>query len=455
MKRWIALLFATSTFAGLPPLKVASDHRHLVTEGGKPFFYLGDTAWELFHRLNREEADLYLTTRAKQGFNVINAVALAEFDISVPNAYGELPLEDLDPARPREAYFQHVDYIVDKAESLGLYTAFVPTWGDKWNKKWGIGPEIFTPGNARIYGEWLGRRYRDKAVIWTLGGDRPVETDKHRAIIRAMVEGLKAGDGGRHLMTFHPSGRTNSSDYWPDEPWLDFHQFQSGHKGVVSLNFEYNAKNLALKPLKPTLDGEPCYEDHPVRGLVKEGEMPPIWFDEYSVRRAAWWSVLSGACGHVYGDHAVWQFYDGKREPVFFARTPWPKAIEYPGAVQMGVMRRFLEKLDWQKLRREDTMLVNRLAEMPGMAALATDKSFAVIYCPGSPPDGCTIDFRGLEAASQENLSILGYEPTTGKPLKLQIFGGNDDWQFRLVPAAGAGSGPEKRDWLIVVRKKD
>ena len=28
----------------------------LITEEGKPFFYLGDAAWELFHRLNREEA---------------------------------------------------------------------------------------------------------------------------------------------------------------------------------------------------------------------------------------------------------------------------------------------------------------------------------------------------------------------------------------------------------------
>lgn len=52
-------------------LKVSKNNRYLVKEDGSPFFYLGDTAWELFHRLNREEADLYLRNRAAKGFNVI------------------------------------------------------------------------------------------------------------------------------------------------------------------------------------------------------------------------------------------------------------------------------------------------------------------------------------------------------------------------------------------------
>lgn len=38
------------------------------------------------------------------------------------------------------------------------------------NKKWGIGPEIFTPESTRIYGEFLGKRYRSKPIIWISGG---------------------------------------------------------------------------------------------------------------------------------------------------------------------------------------------------------------------------------------------------------------------------------------------
>ena len=71
---------------------------------------------------------------------------------------------------------------MDQAQSLGLYVGMLPTWGDKVNKKWGMGPEIFTPENAAVYGEFLGKRYKDKPIIWILGGDRPIEDDRQMAI---------------------------------------------------------------------------------------------------------------------------------------------------------------------------------------------------------------------------------------------------------------------------------
>ena len=59
-------------------LQVTANGRYLEDSTGAPFFYLGDTAWELLHRLNREEADRYLSNRAAKGFTVIQTVALAE-----------------------------------------------------------------------------------------------------------------------------------------------------------------------------------------------------------------------------------------------------------------------------------------------------------------------------------------------------------------------------------------
>ena len=106
----------------LPALKVSENRRFLVTADGRPFFWLGDTAWELFHRATREEAECYLTNRAAKRFTVIQAVALAEFDgLHAPNAYGDLPLANDDPTRPDERYFAHVDWVIAKANALGLY----------------------------------------------------------------------------------------------------------------------------------------------------------------------------------------------------------------------------------------------------------------------------------------------------------------------------------------------
>lgn len=143
-------------------LKVSENKRFLVFEDGTPFFYLGDTAWELFHRLNKEETEKYLENRREKGFTVIQAVVLAELDgLNTPNAEGEKPLIDNNPTKINEAYFQHVDWVIKKAEEKGLFIGLLPTWGDKWNKKWGVGPVIFTPENAAVFGEILGKRYKD------------------------------------------------------------------------------------------------------------------------------------------------------------------------------------------------------------------------------------------------------------------------------------------------------
>ena len=75
-------------------LRVSENKRRLEYESGETFFYLADTAWELFHRLNREEAFLYLEDRAQKGFTVIQAALLAERDgLRRSNAYGRSPMK--------------------------------------------------------------------------------------------------------------------------------------------------------------------------------------------------------------------------------------------------------------------------------------------------------------------------------------------------------------------------
>ena len=271
------------------PARVSENQRFLIDQRDRPFFWLGDTAWELFHRLTYEEADRYLQDRAKKGFTVIQAVILAEYGgLTEPTPGGNLPLEANDPTRPVEAYFQHVDRVVKRANELGLVVGILPTWGDKWNKKWGQGPEVFTQANAEIYGKYLGKRYRDAAVVWILGGDRPVETDKQKEIIQGMAAGLAEGDRGRHLMTFHPSGGRTSADPFGDAPWLATNMIQSGHN-FDNPNYKAIAADYGRIPTKPCLDGEPGYEDHPA-GFKKENG----YLGALDARKAAYWAVFAG-----------------------------------------------------------------------------------------------------------------------------------------------------------------
>ena len=207
------LLSCSAAFPATPHLKVSENKHFFVTENGEPFFWLGDTAWKIFHRLNREDAERYLDNRAQLGFTVIQAVALAEFDgHTIPNACGFLPLTDLDPTRPAvqdgpdNDYWDHVDFIVEKANARGLTIGFLPTWGRYWHDKVKDGRPLFTPENAAIYGEWIGRRYKDAGLVWILGGDRGFDNEEQKDTIRALARGLRKGDGGAHLISLHPNG---------------------------------------------------------------------------------------------------------------------------------------------------------------------------------------------------------------------------------------------------------
>ncbi|HEY2720176.1 MAG TPA: DUF4038 domain-containing protein, partial [Chitinophagaceae bacterium] len=182
-------------------LQATADGHYLQYEDGTPFFWLGDTGWELFHRLRKDEINQYLENRHAKGFNVIQAVILAEFDgLKKPNQYGDVPLIDLDPAKPNEKYFRLIDYTVQLALQKNMFMGLLPTWGDKVTKLWGEGPVIFNEDNAYIYGKWLGNRYKDYPnIIWILGGDRPPITDSvdYRPVWRAMAKGIATGAGGK------------------------------------------------------------------------------------------------------------------------------------------------------------------------------------------------------------------------------------------------------------------
>jgi len=412
--RLLTLICLLLPVAGLhaQTLRVSDNQRYLVYADGTPFFWLGDTAWELFHRLNREDADRYLENRAAKGFTVIQAVVLAEFDgLTEPNPYGHVPLLENDPTRPNEGYFEHVDYIVDKAASLGLFIGMLPTWGDKFNRRWGIGPEIFTPENARTYGAFLGRRYQDKPILWILGGDRPPDNDEDYAIIRAMAEGLAEGDEGRHLMTYHTSGSHSSTEYFHNDAWLDVNMFQSGHGEVDSPNYRMTEQAYGLTPTKPVLDGEPNYEDHAINWRPANG-----WFDAFDSRRAGYWSMLAGACGHTYGNHNIWQMLTPERDPVTWARTPWKQAVDYPGAFQAGYMRRLFESRPWQRLQPAQGML--RDGPNTGGKAIrlarADDESVVLAYTPyGS---SFTVSLEDLPAPT---LRVWWFNPRDGTTIDL------------------------------------
>ncbi len=438
------LLLIPSVLFGqsLPLLKLSDNKRYFVTEDEVPFLWLGGTAWELIHRLNREEIDTYLKDRKDKGFTIVQTVILAELDgLNTPNAYGNKPLLNNDPTRINEEYFEHVDYVLNKAEELGLYVGLLPTWGDKFNLKWGVGPVIFTPENAEICCHILAKRYLDqKNLVWILGGDRMPETEEQMEIVRAMAKGIRSIDQ-QHLITYHPSGSRNARDSI-DDNWLDFDMFQTGHDTRVK-DYDFVRKSWQLEPPKPIVNGEPRYENSPER-FWEPGEHE--WMDDADVRSAAYWSLLSGAAGFTYGCHDIWQMYEPDREPVNSARTGWKEAMQLSGARQIKYLNRLFTLLPWYELEYNPSLIISENPQDRGyiVSAINKKKSFIIAYTPqGRPVDIDLSDFKS------HSFKAVWYNPRSGEVLEIGQY--KHDETITFTPwATGNGS-----DFVLILTRDD
>lgn len=438
----IAILFCLPTFAQ-GPLKVSPNQRYLVKADGSAFFWLGDTAWELFHRLNREDATQYLKNRADNGFTVIQAVALAELDgLNTPNPYGDKPLLNNDPSTPNEAYFKHVDFVIDKAAELGLFIGLLPTWGDKvFKDRWGMGPEIFNPENAKTFGKWIGTRYKDrKNIVWILGGDRNPRNEQDVAIWRAMAAGITEAVGGadKALMTFHPQPNdladAGSAKWFHNDAWLDFNMFQTGH---CRENNVWDRIQVAYKktPIKPVLDGETLYEDHPVCFNAKDLGTSSA----FDVRKHAYLDVFAGACGHTYGCHDIWQMYDKTREPINGPHMTWREALDLPGGNQMKFLRRLMESRPMLERIPDQSLLTNARAEHDRIQA-TRGKDYLMVYSSEGRP--FTLNMAKITG---KTVAANWYNPRNGEVKKGELVSNVGQKTF-IPPSNGYG-----QDWVLIL----
>lgn len=380
-----ALLTATAPLQGEgtppAPIRVSPDGRWFQHHDGRPFFWLGDTAWLLFQKLDRAETERYLDDRRRKGFNIIQVMVLHTAESR--NQAGAAALADGDPARPvRSAegadYWSHIDWVLDRAAARGLYLAMVPAWGSivkagRLNEK-----------NVEEYARFLGERYgRWPNVVWLNGGD--IQGDLKPDVWRALGRTLRSHTSGQ-LTTFHPFGRTQSSTWFHTEPWLDFNMFQSGHRryGQDSTpgakeedNWRYVEEDLALKPAKPTLDGEPSYEHIP-QGLHDPAE--PRWTDR-DARRYAYWAVLAGAAGHTYGHSSVMQMH--KRTDVrasYGATKTWDEALNDPGAGQMRHLKALVLSRPYFERRNDQSLIAGSNGQRYDRVIAARGRDYAFIY---------------------------------------------------------------------------
>jgi len=477
-----------------PALRVSENGRFLVLEDGSAFFPVADTAWAIAWRLDRREVEAYLEHRRRLKFNMIALLAFPSYEEGriAPNAYGDQPflvregrydpLHPLttpgsDPADPEAYdYWDHLEFIIDAAAAKGMYVILLPAWGGHIAGAYGTGKEtagiIIRLREAYPYGNWIGRRFKDKSnVIWMLGGDRSaVYGDRdYRGVFRALAEGIADGVNGESrrdgkadysttLMSYHPQKwQPNSSAWFHNDPWLDFNSIQDQPKDqIAAIEHDY-----ALVPAKPTWLFEGGYEHR--RGV----------YGDWQIRYQSYQTVFAGGFGITYGNMNTFHFGElearSQKKAAGAAQAGWKKGLDDPGALQMqhlaylmGLLDndRFLDRIPDQALIEGDqgTVEVGEGVRSSRIQATRGSKGdYAMVYS----ANGRSFRLR-LSRLAAELFDAFWFNPRNGKwyaggresrkprPFSRALRGGRGAPTRLFDPPGSAADG---NDWLLLLWK--
>jgi hypothetical protein len=412
------------------PVSIGADRRHLVDGGGQPYLVHGDTAWSIITALTKAEAEQYLANRAEKRFNAL-IVNLIERKFNGPlTRDGDAPFTNLnDLSTPNEKYWEHADWVLQKAAEYGMLVFLAPMYlgarTPKNDEGWFV--EALTTGlrGCREYGRFLGKRYANQDnLIWMMGGDRnPGDCQEH---MLAIVRGIQEYDT-RHLFTAHPAPEFHTLDVYGWGNWLDFNL--SYTYGIVHrfLMADYNRE-----PPLPFVLIESIYEG--------EHNSPPV-----QIRRQAYWAILCGGAGQFLGNNPIWAFWKG-----------WQAAMDAEGSRSMVHLRRLFESRAWHTLipdqfsaapwfeldfTREKRVVVDGLGEQRGLdylaAAYTADRRTLIAYMPTSRK--VTVDLSQLSGETKRG---WWFNPINGEAQSTGVIPGRGLYEF--YP-------PADHDWVLVV----
>ena len=345
---------------------------------GRRFFYLGDTVWSAFTGISPDEWDFYLKKRRQQGFNVLQINTLPQWDRCLSDT-GLYPFatddgHTFDFTNWNEAYYENARNMCRMAVSYGFQLALVVLWLNYVPDTWGsriIGKNIMPKAFVSEYAKRVAAEFDEFHPIYVISGDTDFDSPEAVSYYETALSAICSASPDS-LKTMHIR---RGYDVIPESflDRLDFYMFQSGHnRDAQDMAYLLPEQMLAKYPKKPLINAEPCYEQ---MGYSRHAYGR---FQAEDIRKAAWTSLLSGACaGVTYGAHGIWNWnkLHKPHNPVlgegFDAPFLWQDAIQFPGAWDYGFIRHFLQSENLLPLIPANSLLANetadiRMAQAPG-----------------------------------------------------------------------------------------
>jgi hypothetical protein len=203
-------------------------------------------------------------------------------------------------------------------------------------------------------------------------------------------------------------------------------------------------EDLAKDPQKPTLDMEPCYEDHPVNPWDGKWTRQRGYFTAYDVRARIYRGVFAGACGVTYGHHQVWQFLNPDLyKPINPGDTiiGWQKASVAEAATEMQHLKNLMLSRPYFSRVADQTIIQSPSgSSYVDLVYATTDESgsYAMVYLPQNA--AVKIDVSKISGNTK---NVWWFDVRTGKATRGKAIKGNNVDSF-TPPAEG-------KDWVLVI----
>jgi hypothetical protein len=337
---WNAVLPAAPLTSSVYPLRPSANGRYMLDASNAPFLIIGDAPHSILANLSNSDAATYLTNRGQRGFNALWIELLCDSytfgygnegtanygrDINGNNPFtSTLSGGYYDLTTPNEAYWSHVDYIVQQAAANGLQCVFTPLDQGGWTQT----SLVNGTTSCQQYGQFLGNRYKNYPnIIWNFGNDfQQWRIQQNDAVILAIADGLRSADSN-HLITIQLDFFVSESQ---DDPnWIP----RINTNGVYTYYPTYAETLVAFnKPtIMPVLFLEENYEDE---SNVGELGTPKV------LRRQEYWSMGGGAlAGHMYGSYWTDRFANG-----------WQSHLNTQAVTELGYFKNFFNSIHWYDL---------------------------------------------------------------------------------------------------------
>ncbi len=324
-------------------IRVGNNKRNFAHADGTPFFWLGDTHWQMpdTERVNECNHPAHNAGKCPFGGQFQHVVAdrktlgftvYQTYPAAVAAHWWKTRFSQISPDRFRDVFDVQMDHLARQGFVIAL----------------GFGhyaDSLAVPvDDLRRWARYLVARYGAYPVVWITCQEMTSPQQNRMESWQEVAREIALADGYGHPHSAHQWVLDVDVRPLGPEPWHDWFALQGGHRGSGLTPQARYKGYYVFQPTRPIMETEAMYELVDCGGVNSTDD----------ARMSAWKAMLCGSAGYTYGAAGIWALKWDAKDPAWNTYNheidSWHAGMALPGASQMTVLKKFFAAIDWTAL---------------------------------------------------------------------------------------------------------